>query len=57
MLEATNYNYELVASIGGWISTHVLKRYYGEINDNRKIIELKKAMGENITEEKKIFKF
>lgn len=57
MLEATNYNYEIVASIGGWKSTQTLKKHYGEIGDKKRIKSLKKAMGENIEETKHEFKF
>ena len=57
MLEATNYNYEIVASIGGWKSTLVLKNHYGEIGDTQRIFALRKAMGENLVETKHEFKF
>jgi integrase len=48
LLEATEYNYELVASIGGWKSTYILKKYYGEIGDNHRIDALRQAMGERV---------
>jgi integrase len=44
-LKATNYNYELCASIGGWKSTKTLKKHYGEIDEVSKLNGLKKAMG------------
>ena len=43
-LDATDWNYEVVASIGGWKSTYVLKKHYGEIGRMPKIRELQKAM-------------
>lgn len=57
MLEATNYNYEIVASIGGWKSTQTLKKHYGEIGDIQRIRALKKAMGEKMEETNHEFKF
>jgi len=44
-LEATDGNYELCASLGGWESTHVLKKHYGEMSVGSKIRGLRKAMG------------
>ena len=35
-LLATNYNYELVASIGGWVNTRILKGHYGQMGGNSK---------------------
>ena len=57
MLEATNYNYEIIASIGGWKSTQTLKKHYGEIGDIQRIRALKKAMGEKMEEINHEFKF
>jgi len=31
MLEATNYNYEVVAVLGGWVKVNVLERVYGKL--------------------------
>ncbi len=36
-LEATNYNYELIASLGGWESTTILKKHYGNMSDLAKL--------------------
>jgi len=44
-LRASNWNYELVASIGGWKSTKILKEVYGEIGLDIKINGVKKMMG------------
>jgi len=44
-LEATGYNYELCASIGGWTDTGTLKRHYGEMSEVAKERGLKEAMG------------
>jgi len=44
-LRASNWNYELVASIGGWKSTKILKEVYGEIGLDIKIKGVKKMMG------------
>ena len=44
-LRASNWNYELVASIGGWKSTKILKEVYGEIGLDTKIKGIKKMMG------------
>lgn len=43
-LDATGWNYEMVASIGGWKSTYILKKHYGEMGRMPKIRELQKAM-------------
>lgn len=57
LLEATEYNYELVASIGGWKSTYILKKYYGEIGDNHRIDALRQAMGERVEKTEVYFRF
>ncbi len=44
-LNATNHNYELVASLGGWESTWILKKHYGKMGKHQKIKGLKQAMG------------
>jgi len=44
-LRASNWNYELVASIGGWKSTKILKEVYGEIGLDIKIKGVKRMMG------------
>lgn len=45
MLPATNWNYELTASLGGWDSTAILKKHYGEMGLNVKTNGLRAAMG------------
>jgi len=44
-LHATDWNYELVASIGGWKDTGTLKKHYGKMSEDAKERGLKKAMG------------
>ena len=51
-LNASNWNYELCASIGGWISTSILKKHYGGIGMEPKLRGLRKSMGLEIREEK-----
>ena len=51
-LHATNFNYELVASIGGWASTNTMKLHYGEMSDDVKENGLRKMMGLPIEEMK-----
>lgn len=51
-LVATNYNYELVASLFGWDSTTILKKHYGKMSDESKVSGLRKMMGIEIPEEK-----
>lgn len=50
-LYATNWNYELVASLGGWKTTEVLRRNYGEMNNDVKRDGLKEAMGLEVKKE------
>ena len=53
-LNATDWNYELVASIGGWKDTNTLKLSYGEMDELARRRGLRKAMGlpvENVTYE------
>lgn len=57
LLDATGWNYDLVASILGWKDTRTLKACYGEMGEGVKINTLKKAMGEPIDEEPQIFRF
>ena len=52
-LDATNHNYELTASIGGWDSTAILKKHYGQMSDTAKVKGLKKMMGIKVEEEEK----
>ena len=51
-LDATDHNYELVASLGGWDSTTILKKHYGNMSDNAKLKGLRKMMGLKVEEEK-----
>lgn len=44
-LSASEWNYELCASLGGWKSTGVLKKHYGEMSDEAKISGLRVSMG------------
>lgn len=57
LLEATNYNFELVAEILGWKSVDTMKKYYGAIGDRTIDKALKEAMGQKIEWETKEFKF
>jgi integrase len=56
-LASANWNYELTASIGGWGSSHTLKRHYGAIGTDPKINGLRKAMGEKIEETRSLLIF
>jgi len=51
-LRAGDWNYDLCASLGGWKSTYVLKRAYGEMGLDPKINGLKEAMGLPVEKEK-----
>jgi len=44
-LDASDWNYELGASLGGWTDTGTMKLSYGKINPKAKERGLKKAMG------------
>lgn len=44
-LHATDWNYELCASIGGWKDTGTLKLSYGKMSEDAKRRGLRKAMG------------
>jgi len=50
-LKASNYNYELCASLGGWKNTQILKKHYGKMGETARENGLLKAMGETIVEE------
>jgi len=55
-LNASDWNYELCASIGGWKDTGTLKKHYGEMSEDAKERGLQKAMGipvEDVTYELK----
>lgn len=47
-LKATDYNYELVAEIGGWVTTLRLKKHYGAMGQSAKERALMKMMGEKV---------
>jgi len=57
LLEATNWNYDLVASIEGWISTDTLKKHYGKMGESIREKALIKAMDLPIEIPQKDFKF
>jgi integrase len=57
MLEATDWNYGLVASTLGWESVETLKQHYGRMPCSSQVRGLMKAMGLPIEEEKKEFVF
>ena len=44
-LDATDHNYEFVASTGGWKNSKILKDCYGEISEQAKERGLRRAMG------------
>lgn len=44
-LDATDWNYEMVAANGGWETTTMLKKAYGEMGRGPRIRGLRKAMG------------
>jgi len=53
MLRATDHNYELVASLGGWVNTAILKKHYGEMGECAREQGLMKALGMEILEVKR----
>ncbi len=52
-LSASGWNYELCASLGGWKTTHILKKHYGEIGQDPLIKGLREAMGITVEKEKR----
>jgi len=52
-LRASNWNYELCASLGGWVNTMILKKHYGEMGIDPKLDGLREAMGIEIKKEKR----
>jgi len=56
LLDATDWNYEIVASILGWKDTKTLKECYGKMGESVRERALKKAMGIPIKEEPKYFR-
>lgn len=57
LLDATDWNYEVVGSILGWKDTKTLKECYGKMGESVRERALKKAMGIPIEEEPKYFRF
>jgi integrase len=57
LLDATGWNYDLVASILGWKDTRTLKACYGEMGDSVRVNTLMGAMGLKPKEEPKPFRF
>jgi len=57
LLDATDWNYEVVGSILGWKDTKTLKECYGKMGESIREKALKKAMGIPIEEEPKYFRF
>ncbi len=47
-LHASDWNYELCASVGGWSSTTTLKEHYGEMSEEARMRGLKRAMGKKV---------
>lgn len=56
LLDATDWNYEIVGSILGWSNTNILKDCYGKMGEGIRERALKKAMGIPIQEETKYFR-
>jgi hypothetical protein len=52
-LSASNWNYELCASLGGWATTHRLKKHYGKMGRDPMLDGLKTAMGITVPKEVK----
>ena len=51
-LHASDWNYELVASIGGWMDTGTLKKHYGKMTDEAKergLMHMMKLKVEDVT--------
>lgn len=44
-LASSDWNYELCASLGGWKSSSILKKHYGEMSNEAKISGLRASMG------------
>ena len=57
LLDATDWNYEVVGSILGWKDTKTLKECYGKMGESIREKALKKAMGIPIEEKPKYFRF
>jgi len=57
LLDATDWNYELVASILGWKDTKTLKECYGKMGESIRVRALRKALGMPVEEKPKLFKF
>jgi len=57
MLEATNYNYELVAEVLGWVSIDMLKKYYGRISEETIDKGFAQAVGMQVEWKRREFRF
>lgn len=44
-LRASDWNYELCASLGGWVNTMILKKHYGQMGEGARERGLLRAMG------------
>jgi len=50
-LRSTDHNYEMVASLGGWVNTRILKEHYGAIGETAREKGLLKMMGVKLADE------
>ena len=57
LLDATDWNYDLVGAILGWKDTKTLKECYGKMGESVRERAMKKAIGMPIEEHLKEFKF
>ena len=57
MLEATNWNYELVAEVLGWVSVDMLKKYYGRIGEDTIDKGFAEAVGMQVVWKRREFRF
>jgi integrase len=57
LLEASDWNYGLVAATLGWESIQALKKNYGRMPSSSQVRGLMKAMGMPFQEKKKEFAF
>jgi len=57
MLEATKWNYELVAEVLGWVSVDMLKKYYGRIGEDTIDKGFAQAVGMQVVWKRREFRF
>lgn len=50
-LRASDYNYEMIASLGGWVNTRILKDHYGALGEDAREKGLLKMMGLKLPDE------